>query len=173
MSSLERLAELLHDQGGLLAGLIRTPTTQEAAGPANGPAQLAAAGPRAQARPRDYELLIEAIYEGYLLHYETPRVVSCPEEDLRLLAGDELYALGLARLVAIGDLEAVADLADVIALSSLAQGAGEHALAEAIWEAGARAVGWGKSDLYERAKDLAFAGDPQAIAAMRTSVSGS
>ena len=42
--------------------------------PARRPAQLAASGPRAEGSREDYELLIEAIYEGYLLHYGTPRV---------------------------------------------------------------------------------------------------
>jgi hypothetical protein len=91
------------------------------------------------------------------------------EADLRLLAGDQLYALGLSRLVAMGDVRAVIELADVITLSALAQGAGERELAQAIWSAGAHAVGWGQSELYAQAKDLALAGAPQALAAMRTS----
>ena len=96
-------------------------------------------------RGADYELLVEAIYEGYLLHYHAPRVVRPPEADLGLLAGDRLYALGLARLVKLGDVEAVAELADVITLSALAHGAGNPELADAVWMAGARAVGWGAS----------------------------
>ncbi len=96
-------------------------------------------------RAADYELLIEAIYEGYLLHYHAPRVMRPPEDDLGLLAGDRLYALGLERLVALGDVEAVAELADVITLSALAHGSGEPELAAAVWAAGARAVGWGAS----------------------------
>jgi hypothetical protein len=64
---------------------------------------------------------------------------------------------------------AVAELADTITLSALAHGAGERALADAVWAAGARAVGWGSSDDHRRAKDLVFAGSPDAIEAMRTS----
>jgi hypothetical protein len=45
-------------------------------------------------RGADYELLVETIYEGYLLHYHAPRVVRPTEQDLGLLAGDRLYALG-------------------------------------------------------------------------------
>jgi len=41
-----------------------------------------------------------------------------------LLAGDHLYALGLARLAALGDLDAVAELADVISLSAQAHASG-------------------------------------------------
>ena len=95
-----------------------------------------------------------------------------PEADLGLLAGDRLYALGLARLVALGDTEAVAELADTITLSALAQATGEQALAGAVWEAGARAVGWGSSPAHKRAKELAFAGAPGAFEAMRTSADG-
>jgi hypothetical protein len=137
-----------------------------------GPAQLAAAGPRAEGSPEDYELLIETIYEGYLLHYGTPRVAHTADEDLGLLAGDRLYALGLARLVALGDIAAVVELADTIALSALAQGAGAPELADAVWAAGALAIGWGSSVAHSRAKKLVLAGSSEAIEAMRTSAVG-
>ena len=137
--------------------------------PVAGPAQLAASGPRAAGGREDYELVVEAIYEGYLLHYGTPRVVLVPEADLGLLAGDQLYAIGLARLVDLGDTPAVAELADMITLSALAHGAGKPELADAVWTAGARAVGWGASDAHRRAKELTFAGAAEAIEAMRTS----
>ncbi len=130
---------------------------------------MAAEGPRTEGRREEYELLVEAIYEGYLVHYASPRVVRPAEADLGLLAGDQLYAIGLAMLVALGDTAAVAELADTITLSALAHGAGEPALADAVWDAGARAVGWGSSEAHRRAKDLAFAGAPGAIEAMRTS----
>jgi hypothetical protein len=42
-------------------------------------------------------------------------------------------------------------------------------MAAAVWAAGARAVGWGSSELHTRAKDLAFAGAPHAIEAMQRS----
>ena len=77
---------------------------------------LAAAGPRAAGAPDEYLLLVEAIREGYLLHYESPRLIQGADPDLRLLAGDYLYALGLERLAARGDLEAVGELADLISL---------------------------------------------------------
>jgi hypothetical protein len=63
----------------------------------------------------------------------------------------------------------VAELADTITLSALAQGAGNPELADAVWAAGARAVGWGSSEAYRRAKNLTFAGAPGAFDAMRTS----
>ena len=111
--------------------------------------------------------MVEAIFEGYLLHYGTPRVVRPPESDLGLLAGDQLYALGLARLVGLGDLAAVAELADVITLTALAQGEDREDLALAVWATGARAVGWGASDSHRHAKALVLAHDPGALEALR------
>jgi hypothetical protein len=133
---------------------------------------VAASGPRAAEAAAEYELLIEAIYEGYELHYGSPRSQEASEADLALLRGDELYARGLARLVALGDLVAVAELADVITLTALAHGAGAGELAAAIWDAGARAVGWGPSAEHEQAKALARAGSPQALSAMRAVAAG-
>ena len=72
----------------------------------------------------------------------------------------------------LGDTIAVAELADTISLSALAQGAGERELAEAVWAAGARAVGWGSSEVHRLAKDLVSSGAPDAIEAMRTSALG-
>jgi hypothetical protein len=181
-SGLERLAALLREQGGLLASLLvddygaRGTEGGPAAGMsrangANGarpadPARLAASGPRVRGHVAEYELLLEAIYEGYLLHYGTPRLLCPPEADLGLLAGDQLYALGLARLVALGDLAAVAELADVITLTALAHGAGHDDLAHATWLAGARAVGWGPSERHRQAKTLLRAGEAGALDAM-------
>jgi hypothetical protein len=167
-----RLRALLLEGGGLMARLVES---SSAADPdldtiqAPSPAAIAAEGPRAAGRREDYELLVEAIYEGYLLHYGEPRVVRVPDADLRLLAGDRLYAVGLARLVELGDTRAVAELADTITLSALAQGAGSVKLADAVWQAGARAVGWGAGELHSRAKELVLAGAPEALEAMRTS----
>jgi hypothetical protein len=172
---LARLQRLLHGEGGLMATLVDHAASVDgplAATPSS-PALVAAEGPRAEGSRDEYELLVEAIYEGYLLHYGSPRVLRTPEADLGLLAGDQLYAIGLARLVELGDTQAVAELADTITLSALAQGAGDPALADAVWAAGARAVGWGSSDAHGRAKDLVFAGAPEAIEAMRTSALGS
>ena len=167
-SSLERLRELLLGEGGLVASLVddSSPDGLPAREPIAGPAQLAASGPRVSREGHEYELLLEAIYEGYLLHYRAPRVVRAPEQDLGLLAGDRLYALGLARLVGLGDIEAVAELADVITLSALAHGSGSPELADAVWMAGAHAVGWGTSAQHEHAKSLTRGGSPDALQAM-------
>ena len=167
-TGLARLRELLLEEGGLMATLV---LREADCGEASPPARLATSGPRAAHAQDEYELLVEAIYEGYLLHYGAPRVVHVPEDDLSLLAGDHLYAIGLARLVALGDTIAVAELADTITLSALAQAAGELELADAVWAAGARAVGWGPSESHARAKQLVLSGAPEAIEAMRTNAS--
>lgn len=139
---IDSLVDALHAEGGTLSELVAAPP--EGWESERGPAQLAAAGPRAADHRGEYELLLEMIYEGSLLHYGSARVVHTTDPDLALLLGDQLYALGLARLAALGDLEAVDVLADVI--SSLAQAHAEGApeRAESIWQAGATAIGWGR-----------------------------
>jgi hypothetical protein len=140
----DALVEALRAEGGTLAELTRPAAPNRPREP--GPPQKAAAGPRAAGREAEYELLLEMIQEGSLLHYGTPRVVHTNDRDLALLLGDQLYALGLARLAAIGDLEAVAELANVISLVAQAHAEGDPARAEAVWEASAAAIGWGRRE---------------------------
>jgi hypothetical protein len=141
-------------------------TTPEADELAETPPRLAARGPRVSARAAEYELLLEMILEGSLLHYGAPRVVRVEDPDLALLLGDQLYALGLSRLAELGDLEAVGELADLISLLAQARAAADAPLADAIWEAGATAIGWGRTPEHEAAKALARAGDRAAVAAL-------
>lgn len=115
----------------------------EAAGPALAGHVVAEPGPgRFEGLVDDPERLfvLEAVHEGYLMHYGRPRAFAGLDPDLALLAGDALYALGLERLAAGGDLEAVAELSDLISLSAQAQAEGEPELADALWEASARAL---------------------------------
>ncbi|MET0685823.1 MAG: hypothetical protein ABW060_10940 [Solirubrobacteraceae bacterium] len=162
MTVLAALAAALREDGGLMAAALAD---------ADGlPAELgatAAAGPRAAGREDDYALLVEAIVEGYLQHYGTGRVVRPEDPDLALLAGDRLYALGLARLAELGDLAAVAELADVISLAAQAHAEGDPERARAIWQAGAAAVGHGSDPEHAAAKAAARAGEPDAAAALR------
>lgn len=160
MSALARLHQELATGDALLVQALRPAPT--ANGPP-GPAQVAAAGPRPAGRAGDYELLVEAIYEGYLLHYEGEgRLVAPADADLALLLGDQLYALGLDRLAELGDLQAVAELADVISLVAQARAQADAELADAVWTAGATAVGWGSTGRHQAAKELARAGEPAA-----------
>jgi hypothetical protein len=63
-----------------------------------------------------YALGIETIYEGYLLHYGRPRLFAPEDHDTALLLGDYLYAHGLVRIEQVGSVDAVSDLAELIAL---------------------------------------------------------
>jgi hypothetical protein len=151
-ASLASLAARLRDEETLISSLVREPQEEAVFG------ALAAAGPRAAAARDDYLLLVEAIREGYLLHYGRPRLIETADPDLRLLAGDFLYALGLERLAAHGDLEAVRELADLISLSAQlhAEGGGgdEAPTAKVLWLASATAVGVGPSAAHEEAKEV-------------------
>ena len=163
MSTLERLAELVAAEGEPLRSAVRV---APGAPVAPTPATIAAAGPRASAAPAEYELLVEAIYEGFLLHHGEPRIMSGADADLALLAGDRLYTIGLERLVALGDLPAVRELADLITLCSLLVARGERSSCEALWRAGARAVGYGTDEGYAAVKELVLSGDPGAPVAI-------
>ena len=127
MSALERLAEALRDEGGLLAATVVARRRPRAAAARRRRRRRAATLPAA--RRGDPRGLPAALRR---------RAGRAPDDpDLALLAGDRLYALGLERLAALGDLDAVAELADVIALCAQAHAEGDPARAEAIWEAGA------------------------------------
>jgi hypothetical protein len=109
-----------------------------AADPALAPyARPGPAEPRFGAGLGERLFVLEAVYEGYLLHYGEPRLFEGMDEDLRLLAGDALYALGLARLADSGDLAAVAELAELISSSAQAHAEGRGGDAEALWDASA------------------------------------
>jgi hypothetical protein len=162
---IQTLFEALKVNGGTVAALLDDSLLDTDAPP--GPPQVAAAGPRAAGHAEEYELLLEMIYEGSLLHYGPQRIVRSDDPDLALLVGDQLYALGLERLAALGDLDAVAELADVISLVAQAHAASDRSLADAVWEAAAVAIGWGASDQHTVAKQLARAGDPGARDALR------
>jgi hypothetical protein len=149
-------------EGGLLADALGSlPADEGALGAA------AAAGPRSSGREGDVAFVIEAIREGELLHYGASRLFGAIEPDLALLAGDRLYALGLARLAQLGDVEAVSELADVIALCAQARFEGRPEVAEAVWQAGVAAVGWGATAALQAAKGAARAGDLGAAEALR------
>ena len=157
----------LRAQGGTVAELLGDEVDLGSEAESPGLAQRAAAGPRAAEAPREYELLLELIVEGSRLHYGPQRVVQTADDDLALLLGDQLYALGLSRLAALGDTAAVAELADVISLVAQANAAGDRELADAVWEAGALAIGWGGPPGLKDAKMLAREGDHGAAEALR------
>jgi hypothetical protein len=132
---------------------------------------LAAAGDRARAEPAAYALIVEAVREGYLLHYGRSRLLVAIEPDLALLAGDHLYALGLDRLATVGDLGAVRELSDLISLAAQVHDGerpaarAEHE-AKALWLAAATAIAAGASDAHDAAKAMLRAGSREAAAAL-------
>jgi hypothetical protein len=147
--ALTQLRELVGAEGGELATALAELPANEVFGP------LLAASERCGERAGDYALLVEGILEGYLVHYRRSRLIEPPDDDLRLLAGDYLYALGLSRLAALGDLPAVRELADVIGLCAEAHAGPEPPPAEtpeAIWALGAIGVAGGAWDEGEAAK---------------------
>jgi hypothetical protein len=132
--ALPSLAEQLREEG--------TPISPHVIDPAKPPefAELVAAGPGAAAAPAEYALVIEAVREGYLLHYEESRLLAGHDPDLALLAGDYLYALGLDRLAALGDTGAVATLSDLISECARLQAEECVSSIPALWLAAARQI---------------------------------
>ena len=65
-----------------------------------------------------YALGLETIYEGYLVHYGSSRLFAPADADTALLLGDYLYAHGLVRIASFGEVDAVADLSELISLCS-------------------------------------------------------
>jgi hypothetical protein len=128
MSGAAQLADALRAEGGLLAAALRAQPPSDEPLLAGVPA-----GP--------YALTLAAVREGYLLHYGEGRVTDVSDADLALLGGDRLYALALAELAALGDLDAVAALADLISDCARAHADDEPAQAAASWEAAAQALG--------------------------------
>jgi hypothetical protein len=113
----------------------------EAADPALAQYAVAEPGPaRFGQIPGTRGFVLETVYEGYLMHYGEPRAFTGMDEDLRLLAGDALYALGLSRLAEAGDLEAVAALSDLISSSAQAHAEGRPEDAVALWESSAQSL---------------------------------
>ncbi len=76
----------------------------------------------------------QVVREGYLLHYGSPRWYEIDDQDLALLAGDRMYAAGLAVLADAGDTEAVGVLARLIAGCAEAHALGDSARADDLWQ---------------------------------------
>jgi hypothetical protein len=96
----------------------------------------------ALAEPR-FALGLETIYEGYLVHYGNPRLYEPQDGDAALVLGDYLYAQGLARIAAHGEVDAVTDLAELISLCAQARGDGRPGDG-AAWAATAALLGQGR-----------------------------
>jgi hypothetical protein len=131
----------LHDLAAQL-GEEDTPISPHVVDPAAAPAfgALAAGGPRAAAAPGEYSLVVEAVREGYLLHYGEPRLLAGHDADLALLAGDYLYALGLDRLAALDDDHTVSVLSNLISDCAQFHAEGREAEVPGLWQAAALSI---------------------------------
>lgn len=137
-AALRLLAARLREEGTPISACVTEPAEQPVFG------LLAALGERAADAPGEYALVVEAVREGYLLHYGTPRLLRGHDPDLALLAGDYLYAIGIERLAALGDDEAVAVLAELIGRCAQLHAEGRESEAPGLWRASALAVGGGE-----------------------------
>src|SRR6201987_2656366 len=119
--------------------------------------------------PAPYALGLETIYEGYLVHYGRPRLFAPPDDDTALLLGDYLYAHGVARISALHDVAAVADLSELISLCS--QLRAEKANGDGpLWAATAALLGSGALD--EARTALRLHSDPAPLDAAARSAAG-
>lgn len=116
-----------------------------------------------------YALGLETIYEGYLVHYGTPRLFAPADRDTAILLGDYLYAHGLVRVAEHEDVSAVANLAELISLCALLQGEKRDGDG-ALWAAHAALLAQGGLD--EARAALRDTGDPEPLLALARARSG-
>jgi hypothetical protein len=95
--------------------------------------------------PPELALGLETVYEGYLVHYGRSRLFAQRDPDTSLLLGDYLYAHGLVRVAATGNVTAVGDLAELISLCAQARAEGRNGDG-AAWAATAARLGEGGLD---------------------------
>ena len=116
-----------------------------------------------------FRLGLETIYEGYLVHYGTPRLFEPPDPDTALLLGDYLFAHGLVRIANVGDVGAVSDLSELISLCS--QLRAENVDGDgALWAATATLLGEGRLD--EPRAALRLRGDARPLEAAARATAG-
>jgi hypothetical protein len=160
--TVERLRMLLAREGEAIAPALTAPGAEDVIGPLVGACAARREGQENAPPGTELALVLESILEGYLLHYGRSRLVDTADEDLRLLAGDYLYAVGLAHLARLGDLDAVRALADLITLCARAHadaGANDGpAGAAPLWLLTALAVGGGSWPQYEHSLEAAHRG---------------
>jgi len=104
--------------------------------------------------PQRFALGLESIYEGYLLHYGRPRLFEPGAADAALLLGDYLYAHGLVRIAALGEVEAVAALAELISACAHLRAEGHEGDGDEWVTAAGRLGGEADAEAVERALNL-------------------
>jgi hypothetical protein len=116
-----------------------------------------------------FALGLETIYEGYAVHYGRPRRYHAQDGDAALVLGDYLYAQGLARIAALGEVDAVADLAELISLCAQARGDGRPGDG-AAWAATAALLG--RRELAAAREALSRSGDAAPLDALARRAAG-
>ena len=101
-----------------------------------------------------YALGLETIYEGYLVHYGTSRLFDPQDPDVAVLLGDYLYAHGLVRIAALGEVEAVATLAELISACAHLRAEGHEGDGDEWVTAAGRLGGEADAEAVERALNL-------------------
>ena len=112
-----------------------------------------------------YALGLESIYEGYLLHYGRPRLFAPADSDTAVLLGDYLYAHGLVRVAAHGEVAVVADLAELVSLCAQLR-AEERDGDGAAWAGTVSLLGAGDLRLEHARTALRMDGDPAPLLAL-------
>jgi hypothetical protein len=136
--------------------------------PARRRERVAVFSPLAQER---FRLGLETIYEAYLVHYGTPRLFAPADSDTAVLLGDYLYAHGLVRIADLGDVVAVADLAELISLCGQLRAEGREGDG-AAWAATAALLADGTGTLAQARDALRLDGDPAPLAEVARAAAG-
>jgi hypothetical protein len=114
---------------------------------------------------RRFALGLESIYEGYLLHYGRPRLFAPDDSDTAILLGDYLYAHGLVRVAAQGDVTVVADLAELVSLCAQLRAEGRPGDG-AAWAGTVALLGSGDGRLEAARAALRLQSDPSQLLAL-------
>ena len=159
-ATLERLTDRVREEGPPLAVADGSSFGSPSLG------DLVAAGPRTGDRGADYAFVVEAVREGYLCHYGSPRVLEAADQDLALLAGDLFYAIGISGLAQLDDLESTGILSDLIRVAADLQAAGRGDRAEVLWLGQLVALSCGKDAEQTAALKALEAGESNAAEAL-------
>jgi hypothetical protein len=122
-----------------------------------------------------FALGIESIYEGYLLHYGRARFFNPPDWDTTILLGDYLYAHGLVRIAALGEVEVVADLAELLSLCAQLRAEPTHRTVRTdgfVWAATVALLGRDDERLEDARVALRDSGDPAPLARLAAGEAG-
>jgi len=158
--ALVTLSERVAAEGEPLSDHVISPAVAPVLG------ELAAAGPRTSGSPAGYSLVVEAVREGYLCHYGTPRILEGSDSDLELLAGDLFYAIGISGLAELDDPESVGILSDLIRIAAGFRAVGNAESAEALWLSQILALACGIDPAQEALVEALRRGDEGSLEAL-------